>query len=264
MGDYTRSDVVHALRELGVCEGDVLFTHSNVGFFGCSDGATSAQGIYTLFKSAIFEVIGTSGTWIVPTFSWSFCRKKDFDVAQTPGEGGMLAESLRTDPDALRSHDANFSVAAVGAKAKYFTEHPPEYSFGRDSFWERFRNHGGLICNFNFDAGSTFIHYVERCLRVPYRYDKGFSGTLIDGTSRQEKTFYHFVYDLEKREHAPDFTRFDAIVKERGTARVHNVGKGQILCISSEDTYVTISDQLAIDPYFLTIQNRSNTDGFGR
>ena len=33
-----------------------------------------------------------------------------------------------------------------------------------------------VFCNLNFDAGSTFVHYVERSLKVPYRFDKSFSG----------------------------------------------------------------------------------------
>ena len=42
----------------------------------------------------------------------------------------------------------------------------------------QFHRLGGKVLNLNFDAGSTLIHYVERELRVPYRFDKSFTGTI--------------------------------------------------------------------------------------
>lgn len=248
--DYTKEDIVSALRSAGLTEGDTVFTHSNIGFFGVLEGTGGAADYYRAFKDAMFSVIGASGTWIVPTFSYSFCRGESFDPAETPSVCGMLSEMLRKDPEAVRSADANFSVAAIGKRAKELTENAPEYSFGQDSFWERFLRAEGKICNFNFDAGSTFVHYVERCLKVPYRYDKPFPGP--DG-----RVFYHFVYDLEKPLDAPALDAVDRLAKERGMLLSVNLGKGQIVCIAARTVFSLVEEELKKHPYFLTLRGQN-------
>lgn len=250
--DYTKKDILAALREAGIREGDAVFTHSNVGFFGKLEGAETPQEYYAAFKEAMAMIIGEQGTWIMPTFTYSFCWGQAFDVDTTPSTCGLLSEMMRQDSDAFRSGDANFSVAAVGKYVSYFTSNAPAYSFGPDSFWARFQEKKGIFCNFNFDAASTFIHYGERLLKVPYRYDKAFEGVSKKGISEEKKVFYHFVYDLKKPQDAPDFRRFTERAKEWGFVREARLGKGQILCISAKDTLQTIQRGFQEDPSFLT------------
>jgi aminoglycoside 3-N-acetyltransferase len=249
--DYTQEDISYALVHAGIRYGDTIFIHSNIGYFGRLKDAVLPQDYYKAFKTAIIKVIGPEGTLVVPAFSYSFCWGKPFDRQKTPGVCGFLSEQVRQDPESIRSDDANFSVAAIGKNAQYLTENAPEYSFGPGSFWERFHSLNGIICNFNFDAGSTFIHYVERSLHVPYRSDKRFEGIAITGNISQKKDYYHFVYDLEKPGDEPEFSRFDAIAKERGIAKVADLGKGQIVSISSQDTLDLIRDIMAKNPRIL-------------
>lgn len=249
--DYSKKDIVAALAELGVKKGDNLFIHSNLGFFGRLEGAQKPVDYYNAFKKAIFSVIGEEGTVVVPTFSYSYCNKKVFDKNATMGVGGLFAESLRLDSSAVRSTDANFSVAAIGENARFFTDHSPEHSFGKNCFWERFLKKNGKICNFNFDSGSTFIHYVEKLLKVSYRYDKAFPGVSLEDGKRVEKTFYHFVYDLNKPNNAPDFAKFDKKAKELGVAKTRNLGRGQIVLITAFDALEFISSELKNNPAFL-------------
>ncbi len=249
--NYTKEDIVKAIRRLGILGGDHVFIYSNVGFFGELVGAETDEDVFKIFKEAIREVIGMGGTMIFPTFSYSFCKGEEYDPLVTPSVCGLLSEFARQDPNFLRSNDANFSIAAEGMRAKFFTENMPSYSFGEDSFWERFLNEKGLFLNFNFDAGSTFIHYVERKLDVPYRWDKPFTGNLFVYSRGQEATFYHYVRDLDKPEHAPDFTKFDAAAKAAGIAWDVNLGRGKILAVTAEDTYKLIEKEIKNNPDFL-------------
>jgi aminoglycoside 3-N-acetyltransferase len=249
--DYSAEDVVQSLVEVGVSTGDNIFVHSNTGFFGKLRNAVNKNDYYRIFKEAIFKVIGGNGTFIVPTFSYSFCNGETYDKKTTPGICGFLSEMVRTDTESLRSEDANFSIAAIGQKAEYYTESTPDYSFGPDSFWEKFLKSKGKFCNFNFDSASTFIHYVERSLEVPYRYDKPFPGDLIKNGIKQERMFYHFVYDLDKPFNAPDFPKFDRKARELGLAKTSNLGRGQIVSISAIDAFEVIRKGLEEDPAFL-------------
>ena len=190
--DYSREDIIRALTEVGVSKGDNLFTHSNIGFFGRLKDATNEDDYYQIFKKAIFEVIGENGTLVVPTFSYSFCWSNIFDKDKTPSVCGFLSEMVRKDPQSLRSEDANFSIAAIGKNAEYFTKDAPEHSFGPKSFLERFLKSNGEFCNFNFDSASTFVHYVEKYLNVPYRYDKPFPGTFIANGKEKKRSILSF------------------------------------------------------------------------
>lgn len=242
--DYIKEDIVKALKEVGLERGDSIIIHSNMGFFGKLKGCPDKDSYCKAFKESILDVIGSDGTIVVPTFSYSFCNQQIFDKSKTESMMGIFAEYIRNDPNSLRSDDANFSVAAIGKNAKKFTENISIHSFGEDSFWERFLKSDGKICNFNLDSASTFIHYAEKILKVPYRYDKPFSGITIIGQKEVKKTYYHFTHDLTKPENNPDFTKFNKKAKESKLVRNSNLGKGQIVCISTKDTLELIKKEI--------------------
>lgn len=254
--NYTHAEFVNALRECGISKGDVVFNHSNIGFFGMPEGAKNATDTCRIITSAIFEVIGESGTFVVPTFTYSFGSdkvEKVFDIENSSSGMGIFAEYIRKLPEAKRSADPMFSVAAVGKKAEELTKNISTECFGKDSFWDRFYKFGGKICNFNFDSGSTFIHYVEKCLNVPYRKNYKFSGK-ING---QEKTFIYFARDLESKTAYPRFERFDQLAKQK-YSKTAKLGRGEIVMITATDTYNLIKDTLDKEPDFLTEAGAKN------
>ena len=72
-------DIVNAIQNVGVMKNDVLFSHSNIGFFGKLYDAKTTNDYCHAFMKAIFEIIGINGTLVVPTFSYSFCNNQNFD-----------------------------------------------------------------------------------------------------------------------------------------------------------------------------------------
>lgn len=249
--DYSKDDIIAALLKVGICKNDNLFIHSNIGFFGRLKGGTDKESYCHAFKESIFKVIDIEGTLVVPSFSYSFCNNEIFDKHKTVGIRGIFSEFIRNDPQSLRSDDANFSISAIGKNAVYFTKDAPSHSFGENSFWERFLIVNGKICNFNFDSGSAFIHYVEKLLNVPYRYDKMFRGKSLVNDREEERIYYHFVYELAKPNNGPNFTKFDKKAKEIGLSKVANLGRGQIVCISAKDVLELIKKEIEKNPAFL-------------
>lgn len=247
--DYTKEDIVKALKQVGLNREDSVFIHSNIGFFGKLKDCYDKDAYCRTFVECIFEVIGSEGTLVVPTFSYSFCNNQVFDKTKTESTMGVFSEYVRKNPNSIESDDANFSISAIGKNAKKYTENISPYSFGENSFWERFLKMNGKICNFNLDSASTFIHYVERCLKVPYRFDKAFSGTLIEGQKAIQKTYYHFTHDLGKPENDPDFTKFDKKAKEIGLVKISNLGRGQIICITTRETFDLIKREITTDNF---------------
>ncbi|GLX77642.1 N-acetyltransferase [Thalassotalea insulae] len=251
MHDYTQQDISNALKNIGISKGDILFSHSNVGFFGIPKGLRSHENIFNTLLDGVFDVIGAEGTLVVPTFTYSHSNGLPFDVDNTPSTCGFFTEMLRKHPGACRSLDANISVAAIGQKAMELTQNLPQNSYGEDSFFDRFYKANGIICNFNFDAGSTFIHYVERCLKVPYRYDKTFEGMVIQQGKIFNKKSIIWVRDLELKNSEANFEKFNSLAVNTLKYKKCNVGRGMIGAISAKDTFELIKQNIKSSPNLL-------------
>ncbi|WP_269583964.1 AAC(3) family N-acetyltransferase [Roseibium sp. Sym1] len=253
-GSYTAADVADAVSKCGVGPGDVIFVHSNVGYSGRMEGVRSLDELCAGTVGALIDVIGPEGTLVVPTFSYSFGSDKSerrFDPAATPSDCGALSEYVRKMPDACRSVEPMFSVAAVGALSKQLTQHVSKTCFGADSFWERFLAADGKVCNINFDAGSTFIHYVERTLNVPYRQDRAMTGELWNGVEWQPSEIVFFCRDMNDPGATARFEQFDDLARKAGIVATKPIGRGSVVVVSARDTLEFIQRQIAETPDFL-------------
>lgn len=249
---YNGRQLAEAIRDVGVKRGDVVFSHSNIGYFGIPEEGRDPQMVFRTILRAFEEVIGPGGTLIVPTFTYSFCKQQPFDVDRTPSTCGVFTEMLRQLPEAKRSAEPIFSVAALGARATEFTENVTNECFGPDSFWDRFMRADGIICNLNFDAGSTFLHYVERQLNVPYRYDKLFTGQLLERGQTHKRGVVFFCQDLTNPDTGAAFEPFDALARTRGLARSAPVGRGAVVGIRAADVMALVRAELPYNPWLLT------------
>jgi aminoglycoside 3-N-acetyltransferase len=255
---YDRQRLAEALREVGVRRGDVLFSHGNIGYFGIPAEGRSASVVCETILGAFEDAFGAEGTLVIPTFTYSFCKGQPFDPAATPSTCGAFTEWVRQHPNAVRSADPIFSVAAIGARAREMTRVAPVECFGRDSFWARFLAADGLIANLNFDAGSTFIHFVERELGVPYRYDKLFTGEIVENGAPRRSEAVFFCQDLSNPGTGAAFEPFDELARSRGLATTARVGRGAVVAIRASATRDLIARTLPERPWMLT---RAGRDG---
>lgn len=252
MADFDRDDLDRALDQLDLRRGDVLFSHANIGFFGRPDGVRTADELASLFCDRIFDCIGEEGTLVVPTFTYSFPRREIFDPVLSASRMGTFAEWIRRHPKAKRSLDPCYSVAALGGRADELTESAPENSFGPGCFFDRFMKAGGRIFNLNFDAGSTFVHYVERELRVPYRFDKTFEGEIRLGDTTVQSRSTIWVRYLSDDALEAKFEPFDALARETGIFRTATLGRGRMGIMAARDCFDLVATALPHRPYFLT------------
>lgn len=249
---FSYNDLRDALSRLPLEQGDVIFTHSNLGFFGRPEGVPEINQLCEMFFEAIMEALGEKGTLVVPTFTYSFPRKQIFSPLETPSAMGAFAEWVRCHPDSIRSEDPCYSVTAIGDDATSLAGNVPSNSFGDDSFFDRFYRMGGKVLNMNFDAGSTFIHYVERKLEVPYRFDKTFSGVIARNGEMHPASSTIWVRYLSDDALEFDSKPFNKLARENDMFRVESLGRGQIGVISAQDTYKLIFKTLPKRPWFLT------------
>lgn len=254
---FNRSDIEKALRGVGLKRGDIVFSHSNVGYFGEPEAGLSQENLKDTILDPILKLIGPEGTFVVPTFTYSFTKGEVFDVANTRSLCGVLTEIVRKSPGACRSEDPIFSVAAVGARAGELTRDIPVECFGKDSFWDRFYQADGIVMNMNFGAPVTFLHYVEKSLSVPYRYDKLFIGMVRNNGRLYQRKAVYFCRDLANELTRPDWLGLQDMALARGLLRTADVGRGYITAFAAKDLYRLVEGAFKENPFFLTASRNS-------
>ena len=133
---YNKEQMIAGLRQIGLKKGDIVFSHSNVGFFGFPEEGISSETVFDVIFDAFMEVIGEEGTLIVPTYTYSFPKLQPYNLDNTVSTCGVFTENFRKLPLAYRSLDPIFSVAAIGPMAHELLSDLPVECLGPDSFFD--------------------------------------------------------------------------------------------------------------------------------
>jgi aminopeptidase-like protein/aminoglycoside N3'-acetyltransferase len=190
---YSRSDVIAALRTSGLGAADTVFVSTGLGTLGIPPPQVTSQvGLNQLFLDCLREVLGPRGNLLVPTYSYTFGKGSRsepavYDPTRTPAEIGPFPEYFRQQPGVLRTIDPMMSVSGEGPDcAALFADLPPT-SFGEDCIFARLAQHPVKCCNIGLGPNWTpFIHHADWLARVPFRYDKRFTGIhSIDGVAHR-------------------------------------------------------------------------------
>ncbi|MBO1335303.1 aminoglycoside N(3)-acetyltransferase [Streptomyces sp. VRA16 Mangrove soil] len=180
----TRSSLAADLRALGVSPGETLLVHTSLSSLGWVNGGAVAV------VQALRDALGATGTLVVPTQSgdltdpagwgnppvprewWEAVRATMpvYDPATTASRGvGIVPETVRTWPGALRSAHPHTSFAALGPRAAAVAEgHATDCRLGERSPLARLEELGArvLLLGAGFDACTCF-HLAE--YRIPFQ-----------------------------------------------------------------------------------------------
>ena len=224
-----REEIVRGFHQSGLKSGDVVLVHSAMRTFGYIDGGAETA------VSALLEVIGERGTLVVPTFTFAHENEKDpiIDPVNDRSEMGIITETVRLRPEALRSMAFRHSVAAIGRRAGVITEVDAELSpFDlRSSFGVMLAlNTQVLLLGVTFTSSTSF-HVAELLCEVPYRRTirmkvkvRGRGGSIREQvmTDYQPKPAEDGSYYGSRH---PDFNRLGRMLEDRnlvGTASIGN------------------------------------------
>ena len=157
------------LSGLGVAPGNVLMVHASVRAVGPVVG-----GVNTIVQ-ALLETIGPTGTLVAYVDFEPFYEDGDigipvFDkrIAQAARDHGILHETLRNWPGAIRSDHPDAGVVAIGALAEWITrDHPFQYGYGKGSPFEKALQAGVRVLMLGAPLDTvTLLHYAENEARI--------------------------------------------------------------------------------------------------
>ena len=255
-----KSSLLRGLIEVGAQDAEVLFIHTGMSF-----GFPNMSLKRLTLLQELYDVINQLSvpTICFPTFTFSFCNKQDYDVKKSKSQMGALNEYVRTLPDAVRSIDPLMSIATVGKDMDLITSIGNE-SIGPCSTFDKLhkrQNVKFLFFGTTPGACMTYTHYVEKYLKVPYRYDRMFTGkiTKVDGTT------YEDTYTLFVRYNGvlPAYdNRLQEYLLQNGSLRKTTCGDGKIFSIREEDAFNFTKEQILRNPDYMlaTPYKKDNVD----
>ncbi len=191
--------LLSSFRNIGIRAGDTVLLHCDANVLAFIQGDDVPQRANAWFE-ALFDVLGSQGTLVVPTFTYSFTLDEIYDPAKSPSSVGSLSEHFRFIPDVKRTLDPIFSFAVRGQHAEKLSTLSPATCFGPGSVFEFLENQNAtlLFAGCSIDR-ATFVHYVEQKRPVSYRYFKRFAGYVLQNEKLIETSVDYFVRDLNRK-----------------------------------------------------------------
>jgi len=189
-------NLVSEFKKLGLKEGDVVLVHSSFKSFGDVEG-----GPQTVIDAILSIIKESSGTLIVPTFNFDFCKGKPWNVKTTPSHMGIISELVRKNSKSKRVFHPIYSCSIIGKLANKLGSLRYKSSYGKESIFGKLRELDGkiMIIGLSYNNSMTFFHHIEEMEGCDYRYFKKFKGFVIDDDGNAyEDTFVMLVKDIDK------------------------------------------------------------------
>lgn len=231
MNIVSREQIVHELHNLGLDAGQIVFVHSSLSSLGHVQGGAEA------IVDAFGEVLGVTGTLVVPTFTFAHGRVDDpiFDPQQDQSEMGAITEAVRTRPGARRSCHLLHSVAALGAQAEAITAvHGPSAWAADGPFWQLYELDARIVLVGVPYLRCTWFHVIEQLVQVRYREWVAKRAWLCDGQGQQQ-SLPTLIYRPQPGFAGNDFNKFGALLEETGHVQVGAVGNAVTRCFAVRD-----------------------------
>ncbi len=233
---YTIADIKSALIETGVADCETLFIHSDIMFGRPAEGFKRKDYLQSLYD--VIEEIGIRNL-VVPTFTYSFCNNESYDILKSKTSMGAFNEFIRKMNNRYRTIDPLLSVS-VPLELEYLFKDVSEHSLGENSAFDILHHMNDVKFLF-FGAEMadcfTYVHYVEKMMEVPYRFDMTFEGEVIlpDRTTVHRKQVIHTqCYGVKL---PPKYDYFEKEMEENGYLKKKWIGEKYVACISEKDAY---------------------------
>ncbi len=255
MRKYSYEDIVKALREVGIERGDTVYLSSNLGVVGAPPPEVkNLDDLCSLFLKAILDVIGSSGTLLVPCFSYSFGGSSAsspavFNPRKTCPEIGAFPVFVSKLKGIRRNRDPMLSVCEVGNPSPIL-EPDKQCSYCEGSFLSKLAKSDAKLLNIGIGPNwLPFIHYIDWLVKAPHRFDKVFGGIVEDPFPINSTWLYSVRVLSDISYPCADRVGYEAL--EKGIWRKAKLGSVHIYSCLCRDYFRFALSRAKEDPWVL-------------
>lgn len=246
---YSVNDFREALISIGAADCETLFIHSDVMFGRPAEGFKRREYLDTLYE--IISGLNVKNL-IVPTYTYSFCNNEDYDIAGSKTSMGAFNEHIRKFQGRYRTDDPILSVSVPESLKDIYISVSNE-SLGEGCALDILHNMKDvkfLFLGAEMAECFTYVHYVEKMMKVPYRFDMTFEGNVIypDGCIKKKTQIINTQCVGVKL--PSKYVYFEEEMNDKGYLKKKRVGDRYIGCISEQDAYREIREHISKDRYY--------------
>lgn len=241
---YTEADIIEGLKSIEADKCDILFVHTDVAFGMPNVDLKRKQYLDALYNSLLALNVGTL---IFPSFTYSFCNNENYDVRNSKTSMGALIEHIRKKDGVKRSLDPLLSMIAMGKNENIVEGDVGNHSLGKNSVFNRLHNCDNvkfLFFGADFAEYFTYVHYVEKMLEVPYRFDKAFSGKIIDYDGNEYEDI-HYIHTQCGGVKLKNYQQMKEELIADNKLKTAKIGNSEIAAISEADAYNAIYNRIS-------------------
>ena len=227
----TTANLVQDFLQLGVPRGGLLMVHSSLRSIGHVSGGAETV------VDALLEVLGPSGTLVVPTFTDEIAMDPNFvfDPLNTPSLVGAISEVARRRPGAYRSLHGWHSLSAIGPLSDVIVKEVGSSPWLPDGPFPKMIDYGGMFMLLGVPYQRlTLVHLMEWECGVDYR-----PGRLVEVPTRCPDGSLAKLVNLECPPEPPfpgnDFNRLGQVMEDQSLVRLGVVGNATARLFHGQD-----------------------------
>lgn len=199
------------------------------------------------------EIVDPAQLWF-PAFNLDYPKTRIHDVINTPSQMGHLSEYFRQNIATWRDEIPMHSCCGTGMAPPLFeTENGVCDPWSKNSLWAQLSAAGGYLLFYGAGLDAiSFLHYTEKKIGVPYRFQKLFPGALIDKNGESRSIIgSHIVRPMGYNVHY-DWDKLKGDLQQAGIWHELSDRRTRILLIPAKELDILWTEKLEKDPlYFL-------------
>lgn len=239
----TKDDFLAAFQRLGMRRGETVMVHSSLSKFGYVEGGEDTV------IDVLLETIGSQGTLVMPTLSFSWVGQPPYDPQRTPSQVGAITEAFRKRPGVLRSPHPTHSVAAYGVKAEFIVSgHTPDRPvFDKEGAYGKLYELDAWILMLAPLGKNTIMHMGEEWAGVPF---PDFQAHIMENDKRLKVVVRRAPWHANFNEHY-------RVLFERDLIRLTALGEGEIYYMRARDAVDVALENVRRNPLAVTVEGCS-------
>ncbi|MBA3722586.1 MAG: AAC(3) family N-acetyltransferase [Parachlamydiaceae bacterium] len=227
-----------------------IMLHSDLFKIGLTATPSERLQICADYQEALDDALH-SAPLLIPTFNYDFCKNGKYDRINSPSQVGTLSDYFRLHFSENRTYTPIFNFV-IHNKTEFLSLASSTQVFGQDSLFAELHKQNGYVFFLGADFSSnTFLHYIEECNNIGYRYLKSFSGEIIDQSKSIPITVSYRVRPWLSTFVVYDWTRLILEATQQKILKQIVVGHGKLLYYKAAELFEFWSEKMKHNELYL-------------